>query len=109
MTQLGECAPWTFTVHRIGTAVWLSPPLHDNYRRPILPVSSDVKHRTALYPLQIVHASGGDLLVGADADVIDTDSTGHLLQCFGVLVQVRQEVADVDRSVSFGVAESRGC
>jgi hypothetical protein len=62
-----------------------------------------------LYPLRIVCTSGYDLLVGADADVIDTDDIGHLLQCFDVLVHVREEVPDVDRSAGFGVAASRGC
>jgi hypothetical protein len=40
--------------------------------------------------------------------VIDTDDIGHVLQFFDVLVQVREEVPDADRSAGFGVAESRG-
>jgi hypothetical protein len=63
---------------------------------------------SAAVPIANSPACGCDPLVGADADVIETDSTGHLLQCFDVLVQVREEVPDVDRSAGFGIAESRG-
>jgi len=42
------------------------------------------------------------MLVGADADVIDPDDIGHLLEAFDVFVEAREEVPDADRAAGFG-------
>ena len=47
-------------------------------------------------------ASRRDVLVGADADVIDTDDVGHLLEALDVSVKAREEVPDANRATGFG-------
>jgi hypothetical protein len=42
------------------------------------------------------------VLVGADADMIDPDDFGHLLQAVDVFVEVREEVPDADCAARFG-------
>src|SRR5713226_2049897 len=59
--------------------------------------------RDELHPLRVVlQAAWGDLLVGADADVIDADDIDHLLQPFDILVQAWEEVPDADRTAGLG-------
>jgi len=42
------------------------------------------------------------VLVGADADVIDADYIGHLLQAVDVFVEAREEMPDADRAAGLG-------
>src|SRR5258708_26529849 len=48
-----------------------------------------------VHPLRIVlHAARRHLLVGADADVVDADDIGHLLEPVDILVEARGGVPD---------------
>src|SRR5882762_8201066 len=59
--------------------------------------------RDEVHPLAVVrHAARGDMLVGANADVIDPDDLGHFLQAVDVFVEAREEVPDADRAAGFG-------
>src|SRR5258708_34935959 len=47
--------------------------------------------RDELDPLRIVlDTAGGSLLVGADADVLDPDDVGHLLEALDIFVEARE-------------------
>jgi len=48
------------------------------------------------------HAPRRNMLVGADADMIDPDDIGHLLQTVDVFVEARKEMPDADRAAGFG-------
>src|SRR5215472_6217864 len=59
--------------------------------------------RDEVHPLRVIRdASRRDMLVGADADVIDTDDVGHLLEALDVSVEAREEVPDSDRTAGPG-------
>src|SRR5262245_17001202 len=59
--------------------------------------------RDEVDPLGVVlHASRRDMLVGADADVIDPDDLGHLLDAVDVFVEAREEMPDADRTAGLG-------
>ena len=54
--------------------------------------------RDQVHPARVVlDATSCIELVGADADVIDADNVGHLLEAVDVLVEARKEVSDADR------------
>ena len=48
-----------------------------------------------------------DVLVGADADVIDTDNVGHLFEALDVSIEAREEVPDAHRATGFGDVSGR--
>src|SRR6267154_4754201 len=59
--------------------------------------------RDEVHPLRVVwQAPGRHMLVGADADMIDPDDLGHLLQTVDVFVEAREEVPDADRAAGLG-------
>ncbi len=48
--------------------------------------------RDELHPLRVIlHAAGEDLLVGANADVIDPDDLGHLFEPVDIFIEAREE------------------
>src|SRR6266849_5641009 len=53
-------------------------------------------------PGVILEAAPRVELVGADADMIDADDLGHLLEAVDVSVEARKEVPDADRSAGLG-------
>src|SRR5208283_607379 len=59
--------------------------------------------RDEMHPLRKVgHASRRNMLIGADADVIDPDDLGHLLQAIDIFVEAREEVPDADGAAGLG-------
>jgi DNA-binding transcriptional LysR family regulator len=50
----------------------------------------------------VLHGSRRDMLVGADADVIDPDDLGHLLEALDIFVEAREEMPDADRTAGLG-------
>src|SRR6266850_2282906 len=59
--------------------------------------------RDEVPPLRVVwHATRPNMLVGADADMIDPDDVGHLLQTVDVFLEAREEVPDADRPAGLG-------
>jgi len=53
-------------------------------------------------PRVILDATPGIKLVGADADVIDADDLGHLLQAVDVAIDARKKVPDANRAAGLG-------
>src|ERR1700720_1487447 len=60
------------------------------------------QHRgNELHPLRVVlHDSGGDLLISADADVVDSGDLGHFFEAIDVFLQTREEMPDSNRAPS---------
>src|SRR6266478_7491540 len=59
--------------------------------------------RDEVPPLRVVrHATRPNMLVGADADMIDPDDLGHLLQTVDVFLEAREDVPDADGAASLG-------
>src|SRR5207248_4350886 len=59
--------------------------------------------RDEVHPLSVVpYASRRDMLVGADADVIDPDDLCHFLDAVDVFLEAREEMPDADRAASLG-------
>src|SRR6266478_7866231 len=59
--------------------------------------------RDEVHPLRVVwHATRPNMLVGADADVIDPNDLGHLLEAVDVFVEAWEEVPDTDRAGGLG-------
>jgi hypothetical protein len=56
-----------------------------------------------MHPLTIVlDAAPGVKLVGTNADVVDPDEPGHLLEAIDVPVEAWKEVPDTDRAAGLG-------
>src|SRR5437762_12744011 len=59
--------------------------------------------RDQVHPARVVlDATSCIELVGADADVIDADNVGHLLDAVDVFVEAREEVPDANRAARRG-------
>src|SRR5712691_292668 len=59
--------------------------------------------RNEVHPLRVVlHGSRRDMLVGADADMIDPDDFDHFLEAVDVFVEAREEVPNADRAAGLG-------
>src|SRR6267378_2833923 len=59
--------------------------------------------RDKVHPMRVVwHATRRNMLVGADADMIDPDDVGHLFQTVDVFLEAREEVPDADRTAALG-------
>src|SRR6516164_3857453 len=59
--------------------------------------------RDEVHPLGVVRqASRRDMLVGADADMIDPNDFGHLFETVDIFVEAREEVPDADRAAGLG-------
>jgi hypothetical protein len=50
----------------------------------------------------VLHAARGNLLVSADADVINADDVNHFLETVNVFIEARKEVPYADRATSIG-------
>src|SRR6516162_6725729 len=59
--------------------------------------------RNQVHPLRVVvHASWRDVLVGADADMINPDDLGHFFEPLDIFVEAWEKVPDADRAPGLG-------
>src|SRR5260370_14381323 len=60
--------------------------------------------RDEVNPLRVIRqAPRRNMLVGTDADMIDPDDFGHLLQTIDVFIEAPEEVPDADRAAGLCV------